>query len=327
MLFSSRDRLRDRPGIFNVVECVRCGLARISPTPAQKSATLNLERIRDDDPSSIPRRLIKRGRQLAAGPLAKLVQRCARSGGTVLDLGGGAILSSAVHLRGLAVVATAPTGRPVGSFFKAAGVPAVQNRLPEARFGRAAFDVIVSKHVLEFQRDPRAAINAMLDMLADDGSIVIQVPDANSWQALLLGGAWAGFDIPRHLVIFDNASLERCLETCGLSVASRKPCSNIEAAFCLATSLCPWLDPDLRQFRGLQEHPIVEGLKDVCYCLFSVVLLPLILLEYASGSGPAVLVEARRTTDLAPSSNGQQDDDRELHQDASGVTPEEERRH
>lgn len=326
-MFSSRDRLRDRPGIFNVVECIRCGLVRISPAPAQDPATLNLEWIRDDDPSSILRRLIKRGRQLAAGPVAKLAQRCAPSGGTVLDLGGGAIFGSALHLRGLAVVTAAPGGRPESSFFKTAGLPVVQDRLPEACFRRGAFDVIVSNHVLEHQRDPIVAINAMLDMLASDGSIVIQVPDANSWQALLLAGAWAGFDIPRHAVIFDNASLERCLETCGLSVAARKPCSNIEAAFCLATSLCPWLDPDLRQLKGVQEHPIVEGLKDVCYCLFSVVVLPLVLLEYASGSGPAVLVQARRTTDLAPSSKDQQDDDSEPHEDSSEVTPGKERRH
>jgi SAM-dependent methyltransferase len=258
--------------------------------------------------------------------VAKLVQQCARSGGTVLDLGGGAILSAELHLRSLEVVTAAPAGIPVSSFFKEAGVPVVQNRLPEACFQPGVFDVIVSNHVLEHQRDPRVAIHAMLDMLASGGSIVIQVPDANSWQALLLAGAWAGFDIPRHPVIFDNASLERCLESCGLSVATRNPCSNIEAAFCLATSVCPWLDPDLRQLRGVQEHPIVEGLKDACYCLLSVGVFPLVLLEYASGSGPAVLVEARRTADLARSSNDQQDD-REPHQSPSEVAPEEERPH
>ena len=185
--------------------------------------------------------------------------------------------------------------------------------------------MIVSNHVLERQRDPKVVIKAMLDMLASDGSIVIQVPNANSWQALLLADAWAGFDIPRDPVIFDNASLARCLEACGLSVATQKPCSNIEAAFCLATSLCPWLDPDLRQLRGAQEHPVVEALKDACYCLFSVVLLPLILLEYASGSGPAVLVEARRTANLFPSSDDRQYADREPRHDPSSATAEERR--
>jgi len=77
----------------------------------------------------------------------------------------------------------------------------------------------------------------------------------------------------------------------------------------------------------VQEHPIVERLKDMCYCLFSVVLLPLVLLEYASGSGPAVLVEARRTTDVSPSSNDRQDDGREPRQDPPAVTLEEEWRH
>jgi len=162
--------------------------------------------------------------------------------------------------------------------------------------------VIVGKHILEHERDPRAAVEAMLEMLARGGSLVIQVPNANSWQALLLAGAWEGFDIPRHPVSFDYTSLERLLESCGLVVASRRTGSIMEAAACLATSLCPWLDPALRQVRGVREHRIVEGLKDLLYCLVAIAMFPLILLELASESGPSIIVEARRATDAAPAS-------------------------
>lgn len=214
----------------------------------------------------------------------------------MLDLGGGALLGSALRRRGLAVVAAAPMVPPASSLLSSAGISVVQNRLPDGCFLPGSFDVIVGKHVLEHERDPTVAVKAMLEMLAPNGSLVIQVPNANSWQALLLAGAWEGFDIPRHPVCFDDTSLERLLESCGLVVTSSRTGSVIEAAHCLATSLCPWLDPALRQVRGAREHRIVEALKDLLYCFVTIATLPLILLELASDSGPAVVVEARRAT-------------------------------
>lgn len=197
--------------------------------------------------------------------------------------------------------------------------------MPDGYFSRGAYDVIVGRHVLEHERDPRAVVHAMLEMLASDGWLVIQVPNANSWQALLLAGAWEGFDVPRHPVCFDHASLERLLDSCGLVVASRRTGSIIEAALCLATSLCPWLDPDLRQLRGVQENRIVEGLKDLSYCLVASAMFPLILLELASDSGPAVLVEARRRIDDVPGLGRQGGDDGATNSAAKTAAPPEER--
>ena len=323
MLFSTRDRLRGQPGTFEVFECADCRLTRIRPAPTQGVATLNLEWIRDDDPPTVVRRLINRARQLAAGRMARVIWHSTR-GGVVLDFGGGALLGSALRRRGLAVVAVAPTARPVSPLFSSAGVSVVQNRLPDGCFRHRAFDVIVGKHVLEHERDPRVAVEAMLEMLAPGGSLVIQTPNANSWQALLLAGAWEGFDIPRHPVSFDDTSLERLLESCGLVVASRRTGSIIEAALCLATSLCPWLDPALRQARGVREHRIVEEFKDLFYCLVTIAMFPLILLELASDSGPAIVVEARRPADAAPRSDRQWDADGTTNPTSAAITPPEE---
>ena len=321
-MFSARDRFRGQSGTFSLVECADCGLVLISPVPTLDPVIFNLDWIRDDDPQSLLRRLINWGHRLATRRAANLVQRCSASGATVLD-SSGLDLSSTLRQRGLAVVALAPPARPVTSLLNARGVPIVQGSLPEGCFQSGAFDVIVSSHMLEHQRDPRLAINAMLEMLHRDGCLVIHVPNANSWQAVLLGGTWAGFDIPRHPVTFDSTSLERLLASCGLSVGARKPCSIIEAAFCLATSLCPSLDPDLRQVRGSEEHRIVNEFKNLCYCLISIALLPLVLLEYASGSSPAILVEARRTTEPSTGSNERNRNDHEPNGATDMVNPKE----
>ena len=325
MLFVTRDRLRGQPGNFEVLECADCRLTRIRPALTQNVATLNLEWIRDDEPPTVVRRLINWPRQLAARRLARVIRGCA-GGGTVLDLGGVALLGLAPRRRGLTVVAAVPTARAANSRFSSSGISVVQSRLPEGCFLPGSFDVIVAKHVLEHERDPRVAVVAMLEMLAPGGSLVIEVPNANSWQALLLAGAWEGFDIPRHLVSFDDTSLGRLLESCGLVVASSRTGSVIEAAFSLATSLCPWLDPALRQVRAVREHRIVEGLKDLFYCFVATAMFPMVLLELASDSGPAVVVEARRAVDAAPRSDRQWDDDGTSSPTSAAVTPPEELR-
>ena len=168
----------------------------------------------------------------------------------------------------------------------------MQGSLPEGCFQSGAFDVIVSSHVLEHQRDPRLAINAMLEMLHSDGCLVIHVPNANSWQAVLLAGTWAGFDIPRHPVTFDSTSLERLLASCGLSVGIRKPCSVIEAAFCLATSLCPSLDPDLRPTSWLGRTPDRRRIQEP-------VLLPVV--DRSASLGPVGIRERFKPRNLSRS--------------------------
>ena len=240
VLFSTRDRLRGQPGNFEVLECADCRLTRIRPALTQSVATPNLEWIRDDEPSTVVRRLINWPRQLAARRLARVIRGCA-GGGTVLDLGGVALLGLALRRRGLAVGLSCSDGACGELAFLIVWDIGSTEQAARGCFLPGSFDVIVAKHVLEHERDPRVAVVAMLEMLAPGGSLVIEVPNANSWQALLLAGAWEGFDIPRHPVSFDDTSLGRLLESCGLVVASSRTGSVIEAAFSLATSLCPWL--------------------------------------------------------------------------------------
>ena len=60
-------------------------------------------------------------------------------------------------------------------------------------------------HVLEHLYDPRAYLAAAHELLAPDGRLVVQVPNAASWQFRLLGRAWNGVDVPRHLFDFRDS--------------------------------------------------------------------------------------------------------------------------
>jgi hypothetical protein len=57
--------------------------------------------------------------------------------------------------------------------------------------------------------DPVAAVRRMLEWLAPDGLLVVEVPNAGGLGARLFGRAWSGLELPRHLSHFTPASLER----------------------------------------------------------------------------------------------------------------------
>ena len=84
-----------------------------------------------------------------------------------------------------------------------------------APFDAGEFDVISAFHVLEHVPDPVAAVGRMLDWLAPDGLLIVEVPNAGGLGARLFGRAWSGLELPRHLSHFTPASLEHVVSRAG----------------------------------------------------------------------------------------------------------------
>ncbi len=110
-------------------------------------------------------------------------------------------------------------------------------------------------HVLEHLYEPHAYMEAAHELLRPDGRLVIQVPNAASWQFLLLGENWSGLDVPRHLLTFRASDLEVLLDRCGFEAVRYKYFSLRDNPAGLATSLAPWLDPMARRVRGVRGRP------------------------------------------------------------------------
>src|SRR5256886_14369618 len=84
-----------------------------------------------------------------------------------------------------------------------------------APFGRASFDVVTAFHVLEHVPDPVAVVRRMLEWLAAEGLVIIEVPNAGGLGARLFGRAWSGLELPRHLSHFTPETLERTVRKAG----------------------------------------------------------------------------------------------------------------
>ena len=143
-------------------------------------------------------------------------------------------------------------------------------------------------------RDPLQFLATAHGLLAAGGRLVVQVPNAASWQARLLGRSWNGVDIPRHLFDFRDLDLEKLLAACQFEVLRRKYFSLRDNPAGFASSLAPALDPMARRVRRTPESGAARLLKDLAYFGLVLAALPFTLAEAACHAGSTVMIEARK---------------------------------
>jgi SAM-dependent methyltransferase len=66
-----------------------------------------------------------------------------------------------------------------------------------------SFDCITMWHVLEHFQEPFDYASDVLHLLKPGGSLIVALPNANSFDALYYREHWAAYDVPRHLWHFN----------------------------------------------------------------------------------------------------------------------------
>lgn len=292
LLFSGRDWLRGTDAAYRIVECTGCGLFLLDPRPsAEQLKAFRPESYWWEAVPFLEGALANRLRRWALRDQARFVEESVGGPEPVLDLSGSA--AAALRERGLRVVAGGFSVPPPPSPTEADGFVAVRCYPPELCFLPSSFSAVTAFHVLEHLLDPDAALAELKDLLVPDGRLVVQAPNAESWQALLLAESWTGFDVPRHPISFRSWHLEALLESAGYEVLRRKDFTFHASPCGLATSVWPALDPAVRRARQLTESRFATFLKNALYSALVAAALPLAALEAASGFGATILVEAR----------------------------------
>jgi 2-polyprenyl-3-methyl-5-hydroxy-6-metoxy-1,4-benzoquinol methylase len=91
------------------------------------------------------------------------------------------------------------------------------------KIGERSFSVITLWHVLEHVPDLEETIQKLKSYLSDEGSLIIAVPNHNSFDAKHYKQFWAGYDVPRHLYHFNKKSLTSIIQSKGLELVKIKP--------------------------------------------------------------------------------------------------------
>ena len=296
-LFRASDRLyQTTRKEFTVARCGSCGLMRLDPQPST-------EELRAYYPSGywfqagneIPGRLEEAYRRLVLRDHVRFVESVLRRAepGPLLDVGcGGGLFLGILRKRGFPVIGLDVSCEAARVAWQRQHAPAVCGVLDRAPLRSGSFACITMFHVLEHLSDPRVFLMAAARLLKPAGRLVLQVPNAASWQSRLLGAAWNGMDVPRHLYDFRDCDLERLVEGCGFEITRRKYFSLRDNPAGLASSLAPALDPMARRVRKLRESSAARLFKDLLYLGLVAAALPFAAAEAAVRAGSTIMVEA-----------------------------------
>lgn len=85
------------------------------------------------------------------------------------------------------------------------------------------FDRIIFWHTLEHIHRISETLDKASECLATNGTMVIALPNAGSFDAVLYGRHWIAWDVPRHLYHFTPVTLEKLLNRHGLEITSMHP--------------------------------------------------------------------------------------------------------
>ena len=298
-LFRASDRLyHTTTREFAVVRCGQCGLVRLDPQPAPRELHLYYpENYWFAPDQSAAGKLEERYRRLVLRDHVRFVEqalRRTRASGPLLDVGcGGGLFLGMMRQRGFRVLGLDNSREAAAIAWRRQQAPAVCGLMENPPFPAGSVAGLTMFHVLEHLYDPRAYLIAARRLLARDGRLVVQVPNAASWQFRLLGRSWNGVDVPRHLFDFRDLDMEKLLESCGFEVLRRKYFSLRDNPAGLASSLAPALDPMARRVRRMAESGAARLAKDLAYFALVVASVPFTLLEAACHAGSTVMIEAR----------------------------------
>jgi 2-polyprenyl-3-methyl-5-hydroxy-6-metoxy-1,4-benzoquinol methylase len=86
------------------------------------------------------------------------------------------------------------------------------------QFPQVNFNVITLWHVLEHVHHLNERILRIRQLLKPDGTLLIAVPNCDSWDAKHYNEFWAAYDLPRHLYHFTPSSMKLLLEKNGFTL-------------------------------------------------------------------------------------------------------------
>lgn len=90
-------------------------------------------------------------------------------------------------------------------------------------FEEHSFDVISLWHVLEHLPNLEAHILKLKELLKPDGTLIIAVPNHNSYDAKHYKECWAAYDVPRHLWHFNRDAIRKLVSKFNFNVIKIKP--------------------------------------------------------------------------------------------------------
>ena len=139
----------------------------------------------------------------------QLINSLQKNKGTLLDIGAGTGDFLSVSIKnGWRGIGTEPN-KNAQSVAKKKGISLIDDT---DSIERHSVDIITMWHVLEHIPDTQKQIAELKRLLKPNGTILVAVPNFNSFDANYYKEFWAAFDVPRHLWHFSKSAIKILFE-------------------------------------------------------------------------------------------------------------------
>ena len=197
------------PQKYTLRRCGRCGLIFISPQPSDSSYPDDY-RPHQKPKEKISRRKIKRLTDEIAGSPGR--------SNYLLDIGCGAGSDLRTFRQMGWTVKGIEVNESACDHARQAGLEVFCGTLTQARFPDNTFDIVRLRHVLEHLADPDRTLAEIKRILKPGGRVVIITPNIRSFNFSFFRQYWYHLDIPRHLCLFNEASLKQSAFRLGFKI-------------------------------------------------------------------------------------------------------------
>jgi 2-polyprenyl-3-methyl-5-hydroxy-6-metoxy-1,4-benzoquinol methylase len=120
------------------------------------------------------------------------------------------------------------------------------------------FDVISAIAVIEHLREPGLLLAKIASWLAQDGKCILELPNAASWPARLLGRYWPPIAAPEHIWYLGPSHIANLAHDVGLKCIGREPhWKNLSIAHIYHQ--LQFFGPEMRKIVGIIIRPLPSG--------------------------------------------------------------------
>lgn len=227
----------DAPVDFDVVRCLNCDLAYTSPMPSHEQLMpFYNSGVYAKDERRAPR-VVDRILSILADIRLREIEAWKRPG-RLLDVGSGkGRFVWRAEKRGWTARGVEPVPGAVRLARSRYGADVVEGTLTEAKLPARSFDVVTMWHVLEHVPNPRAELLEVSRVLAEDGLLVLEVPNFASLQAWIGQDRWFHLMLPHHLIHFTPHTLRAVLADAGFGVTKLRSYSPEHGPFGMLQSI------------------------------------------------------------------------------------------
>ncbi len=211
---------------FSIIQCSTCGFRITDPVPGKEEIGRYYESdeyiSHDAKDKNLLNTVYKMARFFTLRSKYRLVKKYA-GGSRLMDIGcGTGEFLGFCKGRGYDVSGVEPNPKAREFAARTQAIP-VRAEIVFGEEEKGNFDCITMWHVLEHIPDLDKTLGLIRDALRKSGTLILALPNPDSWDAKYYGEHWAAFDLPRHLYHFSSGDVTRLAAKNGFSVRKILP--------------------------------------------------------------------------------------------------------